>query len=91
MSTDVKTSVHTSDETVVTGRTRVRGVIYTNTAVAGSITLTDDGAGGTAHITIATPAVAAGDSIMFPGNGVLFENDVYIALVNVTSATVIYG
>lgn len=87
---DVKSNVATSNNTVVGSPARVKGIYYSGNASAGSITIKDGGSGGTTVISIATPANGYGN-IKIPGDGVLCYSNVYIALVNVSSATVFYG
>lgn len=91
MSTDVRSVTLTEDGTVYNGRQRIRHVTYVATATAGSIVLKDGGTSGTALLTVATPAVADAYDIVIPGNGILFETDVYLDLTNVTSVTFFYG
>lgn len=90
MNGDVKSNVATSSNTVVGGPARVKTVYYNATAGAGSIILKDGGSSGTVMMTIATPANGYGN-VYIPGDGIRFETDVYIALTNITSATVFYG
>lgn len=86
---DVKSNVVTTSNVAVGGPARVRGIYYTTTD-AGSIVVKDGGSGGTTVITVAVPASGFGN-IAIPGDGVLCSTNVYVALTNVTSATVFYG
>jgi hypothetical protein len=70
-------------------RTRVRGLYFVSTAVAGSIVLKDGGASGTTLIDLDTPALLDGYYIDLPGS-VAFETDCHATLTNVTSVTVFY-
>lgn len=87
---DVKSNVATSSNTVVGSPARVRSIYYTANASAGSIVVKDGGSGGATVITIATPANGYG-SVVIPADGVLCSSNVYVALTNVSSATVFYG
>lgn len=87
---DVKSNVATSSNTVVGSPARVRGIYYVANSSAGSIVVKDGGSGGSTVITIATPASGYG-SIDIPGDGVLCNSNVYVALTNVASVTVFYG
>lgn len=87
---DVKSNVATSSNTVVGSPARVRGIYYTANASAGSIVIKDGGSSGTTVLTIATPA-SGYDSITIPGDGILCSTNVYVALTNLASVTVIYG
>lgn len=87
---DVKSNVATSNNTVVAGPARVRGIYFNANASAGSIVVKDGGSGGSTIITIATPASGYGN-ITIPGDGILCSTNVYVALTNIASATVFYG
>ncbi len=87
---DVKSNVATSSNTVVGSPARVRSIYYNATASNGSIIIKDGGSGGTTVISIATPANGYG-SVVIPADGVLCSSNVYVALTNVTSATVFYS
>lgn len=91
MQTDVKASAITASGSVYGQRTRVKAITVTTSGTAGSVVLKDGGSGGTALITLNTPAVAEMFNILIPGEGVRFENDVYGTLTNVTAITVFYG
>lgn len=87
---DVKSNVATSNNAVVGGPSRVRGIYYSANASAGSVVIKDGGSGGTTILTIATPANGY-DSVVIPGDGILCSSNVYVALTNVASATVFYS
>lgn len=91
MQTDVKSVTVTADGTAVSYRTRVKSLVITSTATAGSVVLKDGGAGGTALLTLNTPAAADFHNVLIPGQGVLFERDVYVDVTDVSSVTVFYG
>lgn len=89
--TDVKSATLTADGTAYAGRTRVKSLVLTATATAGSVVLRDGGASGTVRITLNTPAAADFHNILLPGEGVLFTSDVYVDVTNVSSVTVFHG
>ena len=92
MQTDVKSAtVGTSSGTAVSGRVRVKSLVITSTATAGSVTLKDGGSSGVTMMVINTPAVAGLHNVLLPGEGIVFTTDVYVALSNATYATVMYG
>lgn len=91
MQTDVKSATRTSDGTMVDQPTRVKGILITTTATAGSVVLKDGGASGTARITLNTPAVAEMFNALLPAEGVRFTTDVYVDVTDVASVTVFYG
>ena len=90
--TDVKSATRTDAGTLVASRSRIKAMtISCTTAGVGSVVLKDGGSGGTAKVTINTPAVAEIFNVLIPAEGVLFETDVHATLTNVSSVTVFYG
>ena len=74
------------------GRVRVKAIYIIPSAGAGSVVLKDGGASGSTKITINTLAAStAPDYILMPGEGLLFQTDVYAAVTTVASVMVIYG
>ena len=93
MQTDVKAATVTSTGSVFGGPARVKAIYAVLASGAGSIVL-NNGNGGTALISLTTPASATLNPmyIPLPGEGVRFTSSVYLGtLTNVTSLTVIYG
>ncbi len=83
----------TADAAAISGRTRVVGIYFTNTATASSFSLKNGStSSGTALVTINTPAAAGSSDIIVPDMGVLFTDGVFIdvADVNVTSVTLFF-
>lgn len=91
MSTDVNSVTLTADGTVYAGRQRIRHITYLATATAGSVVLKDGGSSGVVKLNVATPAIADAYDIVIPGDGILFDTDVYLDLTNVASVTFFYG
>lgn len=89
--TDVRSVTLTADGTVYAARQRIRHITYLATGTGGSIVLKDGGASGTVKLNVATPAIADAYDIVIPGEGILFETDVYLDLTNVASVTFFYG
>lgn len=89
MGTDVQSARLTATGAATTRRSRVRGVVLTGTAGAGTLELRDGGAGGAPLLTLDVLANASLD-IGIPGNGVLFDKDVYATLTGLTSAVIFY-
>ena len=90
MQTDVKAKSLAASGSVFGGRTRVKGLVITPGGSAGSVVMRDGGSGGTAVFTINTVANGQVESILIPGEGVVFNTDVYVTLTNAT-VTVFYG
>lgn len=91
MQTDVRSATVTADGTAYAGRTRVKSLVVATAGTAGSVVVKDGGASGTTKIAINTPASAGLHNILIPGQGVLFESDVYVDVTNVPSVTVFFG
>lgn len=90
MQTDVKAISLAASGSVFGDRTRVKGLVITPGASAGSVTLKDGGSSGTTVFTINTVANGQVESILIPGEGVVFSTNVYATLSNAT-VTVFYG
>ena len=90
---NIKTVTKTADASAVVGRCRLYGIYFTNTATGSSFTLKDGTtSGGTALVTINTPAAAGAQDLFIPDAGVLFETGIFIDVndVNVTSVTLFF-
>ncbi len=70
---NIKSVQKTSSAAAVSGRTRLLGVYFTNTATASSVVLKDGGSSGTARLSLITPASAGSQDLMIPDMGILFE------------------
>jgi hypothetical protein len=71
------------------GRVRVRG-IWIDGSGGGSVQFRDGGAAGVIRINIDT--AGSGNSVIIPGEGVLFKTDVYGTFTGViTGATIFYA
>lgn len=89
--TDVKASHVEATGTVVSGRTRVKGLIVTPGGTAGDIILRDGGGTGTTRLQFNVSTNLTTFSISVPGEGVLYYTDVHITLPAAVKATVFYG
>tara|TARA_R110000772_G_scaffold66908_5_gene148812 strand:- start:8469 stop:8744 length:276 start_codon:yes stop_codon:yes gene_type:complete len=89
MQYDVKSVERTTSGTAFSGRVRVKGLVV-SFATGGTVELKDGGTSGTSLFKYTAPAVAGTTSILIPGEGILFETDVYVTLSSAT-ATVFYG
>lgn len=90
MQTDVKAKSLAVSGSVFGDRTRVKGLVITPGASAGSVELKDGGSGGTSVFTVNTVAQGETFTVSIPGEGVLFGTNVYATLTNAT-VTVFYG
>lgn len=74
------------------GRVRVKAIYIVPDTAAGSVVFKDGGSGGSTKITVNTLASSTTpDYVLMPGEGLLFQNDVYVDLTSVVSVMVIYG
>lgn len=77
---------------LVIGRARVKAIYIIPTASAGQVIFQDGGSGGPVKATINTLASSTAPNYMLlPGEGILFQENIYIAPSAVVSTTVIYG
>jgi hypothetical protein len=92
-SSDIQSVTKTADASAVTGRTRLLGVYFTNSATASSFSLKNGTTGaGTALLTVNTPAAAGGQDLMIPDAGMLFDSGIYVDVADaeVTSVTLLF-
>ena len=93
MQTDVKAGHRDSSGVIYVGRTRVKGYQLASGGVAGEIQFWDNATTNsgieaiTVNITINTAVI----STLIPGEGVLFQNGVYVVLPAGAAVTVFYG
>jgi hypothetical protein len=90
---NIKSVTKTADASAVVGRSRLVGVYFTNTATASSFALKDGiTSGGTALLTVNTPAVAGASDLFISDMGILFESGIYVDVndVNITSVTLFF-
>ena len=74
------------------GRVRVKAIYIVPDTTAGSVVFKDGGSGGSTKITVNTLASSTTpDYVLMPGEGLLFQTDVYVDLTSVVSVMVIYG
>jgi hypothetical protein len=83
MQYDVKNAHLNASGSLVGYRTRIKGLVITSTAGGvGSVVLKDGGASGTTKLEVDVPNTAAFHNVVVPGEGVLFETNVYATLTN---------
>lgn len=90
---DIKSVTKTADASAVTGRCRLYGVYFTNTATGSSFSLKDGTtSGGSISLQITTPAVAGSQDLMIPDGGMLFKDGIYLDVndAEVTSVTLLF-
>lgn len=73
-------------------RCRVKAILVVPTANAATVVLKDGGASGTTKATINIKAGSTNNEyILLPGEGMLFQTDVYADIAEVTHLTVFYA
>ena len=91
MQTDVKNKyIASTGGAAGVGPTRIKAIQYIATGSSGSIVVAD-GDGGTTRLQIDTPTDSGMGYMLFPGEGVKFNNDPYFNLVNVAAVSFFYG
>jgi hypothetical protein len=92
MQTDVLATHLTASGTVSANRNRLKAVSYRGNGLDGSLIFKDGGVSGT---TLLELDVGTSDSftiyVILPGEGILFQNNIYAALTNVSAITAFYG
>lgn len=74
------------------GRNRIKAVYIVPDTVAGSVVFKDGGASGSVRLTINTLASSTTpDYVLIPGEGLLFQTNIYVDLTSVVSVMVFYG
>lgn len=74
------------------GRTRVKAIYIVPDTGAGSVVFKDGGASGAVKLTVNTLASSTTpDYILIPGEGLLFQTNVYVDITDIASVMVFYG
>ena len=74
------------------GRNRVKAVYIVPAAGAGSVVFKDGGASGTTRLTVNTLASStAPNYLLLPGEGIVFQNDIYVDVTTIGSVMVFYA
>ena len=73
-------------------RARIKSILVVPTAGAGSVVFRDGGVSGPIRATVNTmAAMTCPQYMLLPGEGLLFQTDIYADLTDVDSVTVFYG
>jgi hypothetical protein len=92
MQYDVKAAHLEATGTLVAGRVRVKGYQCLSGGTAGDIIFTDGGASGTERLRFNIPANTNNPfSNLIPGEGILFDTNVYVTLPAAAKITIFYG
>ena len=74
------------------GRNRVKAIYIIPAAGAGSVVFKDGGASGTVKMTVNTLAAStAPDYILLPGEGIVFQTNIYVDVTDIASVMVFYA
>ena len=92
MQYDVKagSAAANTSTTVYDSRTRLKGLLISY-AGAGTVVIKDGGASGVTRFSFTAPADSGCVNVIIPGEGILFETDVYVTNAASTTAVVFYG
>lgn len=91
MQTDVKAVFTDATATVVSSRTRVKGVVVTPGGTAGNVVLRDGGSSGVVCLQVAVTTDLTPVSVLVPAQGILFGTDVHVTVPTSAKVTVFYG
>ena len=94
MQTDVKAAAcpANTSTTAFDGRARLKGMVIAIPAAGGTLTVKDGGASGATKFSLVIPSGdATVQNILIPGEGVLFETNLYVTCPADMTATVFYG
>ena len=93
MQADVKSTYRINDGAIYGAPARIKGILVSPAATAGSLVLKDGGAGGTAVFETSWPANTSPSpfNIVVPGQGIRCEVSIYADVTDLTSITVFYG
>ena len=91
MQYDVKAEHAEASGTLVSGRYRLKGYQLLSGGTAGDIVFTDGGSGGIERLRLNISNNLAPISTLIPGEGILFNNDMYVTLPTAAKITVFYG
>ena len=93
MQTDVKSTHIDASGVIYTSTTRVKGYSISPGGTAGEVNFYDNAsaASGTIRLILNVSTNQALDSLAIPGEGIKFENGVYVSMPANTHLTVYYG
>jgi hypothetical protein len=92
MQTDVKSAHLEATGSLVSGRVRLKGYQCLSGGTAGDIIFTDGTATGLERLRFNVPANTNNPfANLIPGEGILFENGVYVTLPTAAKVTIFYG
>lgn len=91
MQTDVFAAHAEANGTMVSGRVRLKGYQLLSGGTAGDIVFTDGGASGRERLRVNVSTNLAPISTLIPGEGILFDTDIYVTLPTDAKVTIFYG
>ena len=91
MQYDVKATQSTESGSIVAARNRLKAVYALGSEGTSSISFTD-GDGGTSRLALSIPDPTFGSQyVLLPGEGILFQNGIYLVNTDGVSVTAFYG
>ncbi len=91
MQYDVKAATATTDATLISYRTRVKGLVVSPDGTGTSVVIKDGGASGTTILTVPTTASTNPFPVVIPGEGIVCATNVYVAVNSNDGVVVFYG
>ncbi len=92
MQTDVKSAHAEATGSMVTGRVRLKGYQCLSGGTAGDIVFTDGSATGAERLRFNVPANTNNPfANLIPGEGILFDDGIYVTVPTSAKVTVFYG
>ena len=91
MQYDVKAEHTEATGTIVAERTRLKGYQLLSGGTAGDIVFTDGGSGGVERLRLNISTNLVPVAVLIPGEGILFNTDIYVTLPTAAKITVFYG
>jgi hypothetical protein len=92
MQYDVKSAHIEATGLMVSGRVRLKGYQCLSGGTAGDIVFTDGTAGGTERLRFNVPNNTNNPfANLIPGEGILFDNGIYVTLPGTSKVTIFYG
>lgn len=91
MQYDVKSAHVEATGTIVSGRNRIKAYHCISGGTAGDVIFQDGGSGGTIRLRFNIGVGTQPITMLIPGEGILFNTDIYVTLPASAKVTVFYG
>jgi hypothetical protein len=93
MQYDVKSAYRTTVGSMVTGRTRLKQIVFLGNGTAGTFTIYDNASAASGNILFQFKFSTAVQpfQILLPGEGILANNGIYADFTNLSAISICYG